>query len=144
MEKWKHALWIKVNTGQTSIMLGVVYRPSYVNEFFINFVQPLEKIWLKYQNIVVLGDFNCDIYSTSNVTSSHLGNKLINLLNQYNFKVHNDTPTRITSSSATLIDLVISKKGGLVRSTGCRDVGISDHNLVYAPIGTKFIDRDPR
>lgn len=49
----------KVNTGKTTLVMGAVYRSQSDNGFFTSFLQPLEKIWLKYQNIIVLGDLNC-------------------------------------------------------------------------------------
>ena len=134
------ALWIKVNTGRTMILMGVVYRPPNDNEFFTNFCaatgKKMAQISKHYRTRGLQS--NCDLNYTSTGSSSHLGNKLLNLLNQYALNVHNNTPTRITSNSATLIDLIISNKSSLVRSTGGKNLGISDHNLVHAIIDTKI------
>ena len=48
---------------------------------------------------------------------------MINVINE---------PTRITSSSSSLIDLIITSNLSKINVSGCYDTGISDHKLVYA------------
>ena len=44
-------------------MIGIIYRPPNQNsEFFTVFPRLLENVWLKFSNIVLLGDFNTNYF----------------------------------------------------------------------------------
>ena len=61
--------------------------------------------------MVIVGDLNCDsAHSTDGSITSISGQKLQNLLLQFDYMVINDKPTRVTKDKSTLIDLVISSK----------------------------------
>ena len=49
----------------------------------------------------------------------------------------NDQPTRVTATSSTLIDHIISSKPEMIKETKCLELGISDHMLVYVSLTTK-------
>ena len=70
------------------------------------------------------------------------GQKLQNLLLQFDYMVINDKPTRVTKDTSTLIDLVISSNRNPIKNTRTVELGISDHMLVHASVQTK-IKRPP-
>jgi len=72
--------------------------------------------------IVVVGDFNFDILSKSRVLSDY-----INTLSDFHFIQHVVDPTRVTSTSATLIDHVVTTPN-LTVSRCYQAVGLSDHH----------------
>ena len=81
------------------------------------------------KDIVITGDFNCDLLSINKDTHTE---KLTDLLDINQLQQHIQIPTRTTLNTKTLIDLMITKvedtkttNGGLI------DLGISDRNLVY-------------
>ena len=63
--------------------------------------------------------------------------KFRQLLNKFNLKNVINKATRITDSSATLIDLIICSDISKISHQGVCDLGISDHHLIYAVINLK-------
>lgn len=54
---------VQVKAGSKDTLLGIIYRPPNQNsEFFAVFPKLLEKAWMKFSNIVLLGGFNIAIY----------------------------------------------------------------------------------
>ena len=92
----------------------------------------------------MVGDFNCDFAQRGVIINSPTGNKLQHLLLQVCLCVANDQPTRVTGSSSTLIDLIITNKGKLIKNSKTLDLGISDHKLVYAEVQTKIRRPPPK
>ena len=100
---------------------------------------------MKYKNIVIVGDLNCDLTRTITGTiESPLGNKLFNLLAQFSFVVVNNEATRVTGTSSTLIDLIATNNENFISNTKNLDLRISDHNLVYAAVKTKLKRLPPK
>ena len=120
-----------------------MYRP-HINKMshflpeFENLLQFLRK--LKYDT-VLFGDFNIDSlkYSTDRINYD-------NILSAYNFKRQNNEPTRVTATSSTCIDHLITSyqvENKTIKST------ISDHYSVMGEIpgiltGTKRNKNDQR
>ena len=81
------------------------------------------------KDLVITGDFNCDLLSTNKDARTK---KLTDLLDIYQLQQHIQIPTRTTLNSKTLIDLMITKvEDTKTIDSGVIDLGISDHNLVY-------------
>ena len=101
----------------------------------------MEKAWMKTDNIVLLGDLNCNLLRVNECSSfSDLQTKTRNLLHIfYVFNMQNviKEATRITPSTETLIDVIATNKPELVRTTGVLPLGITDHSLVYATLRLK-------
>ena len=136
-------VWLRVNISSTQFIIGTTYKPPSSVHFFNNFHKTLEKVWLRFTNVLIVGDFNCDYAQrVGNIVPSTFGGKLQSSLLQFNYSVINDQPTRVTGDSSTLIDLVITSKCGLVKNTKTLELGISDHMLVHACMRTK-VRRDP-
>ena len=97
----------------------------------------LERAWLKSNNIFLLGDFNCNmkLFLTSNETVAPLtSTKLNQIFELFNMQNVITSDTRVTPTSNTLIDLIVTTRKDLVRNAGSYPLGISDHNLVYAVV----------
>ena len=75
-----------------------------------------------------MGDLNCNLASSTFDTNTNL---LTSIANVYSLHQLIREPTRITSSSSTLIDLIFTNCPDKVVCSGVSHVGISDHNLVY-------------
>lgn len=90
-------------------------------------------------DVLVMGDINLDLLGDSNVVIDFKDS--VSLL-----EVHNlvSEPTRLSSTSATLIDVILSSKPQLYsksRSLSTDSDSISDHNLVAA---IRLYDGDKR
>ena len=84
-----------------------------------------------------MGDFNADLLSESYSELNSEGKRFSKIL--ASFDLHNviAQPTRITSSSNTLIDLVITSNTSKIVNSGVYDPGMSDHCLVFAVVKFK-------
>ena len=113
------ATCLKIMVNSSVFIIGAVYRPlSSDSLFFERFQDLLEKLWIKCHNVVIVGDLNCDsARSTDGSITSISGQKLQNLLLQFDYMVINDKPTRVTKDTSTLIDLVISSNRDLIKNT---------------------------
>ena len=101
----------------------------------------MEKAWIKTDNIVLLGDLNCNLLGVNECSSfSDLQTKTRNLLHIfYVFNTQNviKEATGITPSTETLIDVIATNKPELVRRTRILPLGITDHSLVCATLKLK-------
>jgi hypothetical protein len=96
-------------------------------------------MWSKFRNVLNIGDLNADITrSKKGEIVSIQGKKLLRTLQHFNYSVMNDQPTRVTATSSTLIDHIISSTPEMVKlETKCLKLGISDHVLVYVSLAAK-------
>ena len=76
-----------------------------------------------------MGDFNCNLASPQPDINTVL---LTNIVDIYNLYQLIDSPTRITITSSTLIDVILRNCQNNVVSAGVSHVSLSDHSLVYA------------
>ena len=83
--------------------------------------------------IFILGDLNCNVMKDCPENTA-LGNFMFEMnLNQLII-----TPTRITDTSKSLIDVIITSASHLVNESGVMDIIISDHLPVYAVLNIKL------
>ncbi|KAK9754924.1 hypothetical protein QE152_g872 [Popillia japonica] len=100
-------LWISCILEGVSIATGVIYRqPSYSYSIFINELEStLIEIIPYYDKIILVGDINIDMLSNSYASST-----FNNMLQSMGFSQIIDSPTRITSCTATLIDVMLMSR----------------------------------
>ena len=72
---------------------------------------------------------NCDMMEPNKPAMD--GRDLCDLLDIYNLKNLIASPTRITKTSKTLLDLILTNNKKRILSSGVVDVQISDHSLVF-------------
>ena len=106
------------------------YRPPSANiellDFFNDFLRKADD---ENKDIVITGDFNCNFLATE--YNEHTA-KLDNLLTEYQLQQNIKDPTRITPTSKTLLDIIITKMDDTKTiDSGVLHLGISDHSLVY-------------
>ena len=100
-------LWLEIKPdNQKSFLLCYVYRPpNSPASWNTNFEESLEKAYLENKEVILLGDFNYnyDLNETTNSTWNALCNahNLTQLVNQ---------PTRVTSTSSTIIDHIYTNR----------------------------------
>ena len=76
-----------------------------------------------------MGDFNCNLASPQLDINTVLLTNIFDISNLYQLI---DSPTRITNTSSTLIDVIFTNCQNNIVSTGVSHVSLSDHSLVYA------------
>ena len=106
------------------------YRPPKLDsQCFKYFELFLEKVEPKYKEIYILGDLNCNFLS--NPLEYHTS-QLMDVLISFQMNQVLTEPTRVTHTSKTLIDVVITNSKERLNHTGAYPLSISDHYLIYA------------
>ena len=111
-------------------LLSTWYRPpnselNIINEYELF----LFKCDIEYKEMITMGDLNCDLGKsppdacTNRITSLNNLYQMVNFINE---------PNRVTETSASTIDLILSNTPENIVSSGVSHVGISDHSLIYA------------
>ena len=121
------AIWIEVIINSQRLLIGNVYRPPDDSDFHSRFKVALDKIWLRRNNILVIGDINSDLLKNDFKD----GKKLQVIMNSLGLKNVIWKPTRIDHTSQTLIDVILTSDTSKILSSGAFNPAISDHKLVY-------------
>ena len=90
--------WLCFSLCFSYFLVGTTYRPPNQNsEFFTAFPKLIENIWIKFSNIILLGDFYTNLLQDERGNTSYEGNKMKGILQQFNMKNVVKGPTRITN-----------------------------------------------
>ena len=113
-----------------SFLVYAWYRPPSTNiKLFDKFEAFLHKCDLVNHEHLIMGDLNCDL---SKFPLESNARKLQFLSSLYQLDQLINEPTRVTKTSATLIDLFFTNKCENILQSGVVHLGISDHSLIYA------------
>ena len=117
--------------------------PDSKSDIFDSFEKFIQEIDNEDKEMIIAGDFNCDMLSNDNNNPNI--KKLKDVLDIYQLQQHIDNPTRITTSTKTLIDLILTRidDTGAIDS-GVMDFGMRDHNLMYMCRKTGIPRRNPK
>ena len=107
--------------------VGIIYRPPQcrVQQFFDDFEDILR--YVADKNCILCGDFNIDILTDSNCSTSYT-----ELLGSYGLSVENFQATRVTPISSKCLDHIISNGKYQVETLA---LGISDHYGLKCNLG---------
>ena len=81
------------------------------------------------RELILVGDLNCDV---SKVSLDPHTRQLSFLCSLYQIDQLIDTTTRVTDTSATMIDLVLTNVKENIHASGVIHLATSDHSLIYA------------
>ena len=122
--------WLQINVRNSrSLLVGILYRPPdtsrYLNEDFEqSFDDMLGTAIAEEKETIIMGDINCNYMKDTD----HKNIK--NIVTGYGFKQQIKEPTRITSETRTLIDIIASTHPGNVKSPVVLGSSFSDHEVV--------------
>ena len=125
------SLWIEITQHSQKLLVGNIYRRPKDSNFYDKLREVLEKVCNKRTNVVIVGDLNSDLLNDTEPQQKSTGKKLSRILNSFSLKNVIKTSTRITRTSESLIDIMITKSKEKVIETDVVHCGISDHSLVY-------------
>ena len=111
--------------------IGVIYRHSKyanVDEFLFTLDETLKNISSDNKLCYILGDLNIDIYDTSN----NVGKNFFNLTSSNALHSPISMATRITPSSVTTIDHILSNESHFKVKPALFQCFISDHYAVFS------------
>ena len=140
-------IWLEIpgRNRHSKSLLGVMYRSERMQNFQTwidkteNLFSQLNILWDGLT--VITGDFNVDLFKPECPQVKHY----TNMLESLNLHQHVECPTRVTSSSKTMIDYIISDKPNCI--TYCNVLScptISDHDAPYACINIRTNRYQPR
>ena len=127
------AIFLKVYVQCSKwLFVGFYKPPSQNEEFFIsNLSKTINAFSAKYENILLMGDFNLTI------KNKHLEE----LLNLFNLKSLVSSPTCFQSTSPTCIDLMSTNQEDLFSNSNTCEVGTSDHHHLVSTMLDKKISK---
>ncbi|XP_045777739.1 uncharacterized protein LOC123875750 [Maniola jurtina] len=98
-------MWISLTINLHNILIGTAYRPPWldVDKFFDTLTESI-LFFTKFDEIILLGDFNINLLNNTSNSSQQLNN----FLRYTNLQNYVTEPTHFTSHSETLIDIVCS------------------------------------
>ena len=110
-----------------SIIVGCMYRHPKADAMSFDYINDvLQSLTISKKSIFVLGDLNDNILSPGNKLNKIISNnKLTQIIKK---------PTRITSTSSTLLDVIISNNPHIVVSHDVIPTTISDHERISVKI----------
>lgn len=135
-------LWVGFCINKIRYAVGVLYRPPHANcsAFLTTFEETLDSLLPNYDHIIALGDFNIDQLKPETTVYKYFSN----FLDRSHLCQVIDTPTRITSGSCTLLDLILVSDPSIVHDKGVINMhGLSDHDLIFCSLKHTHVSRDP-
>ena len=144
-KKSNETLWLEVKRKKSkSVYVCAVYRPPVkgqnldVVERYKSFLMSCIDKLPKNSEVFILGDFNCNMLQKNRLTGTI--NELCKARSLSQFV---EEPTRITQTSSTLIDLILSNSD---HAMDCQvhDIGLSDHCFLSIKRGDLKIPRHPK
>ena len=136
-------LWVEITTKKDKIAVGVLYKPPKIpHASFEKIFDNLISVYSKYQHTILLGDFNINMLHPESPEVKSLNDLIIE---PFNLEQIIKSPTRISETSRTLIDLIlVSKPENVLFSDVCDASGISDHHFTYLAYNIKKDKVKPR
>ena len=115
-------IWLSLVVNKKSYLIGNIYRPpSSHSDYFDNMLDLIEQATNISENVIVVGDLNYDCSAGLSI------NPLQYIESMFEMKQLVTSPTRITTTSSTLIDVILSNVPDHHETTTVLPVCLSDH-----------------
>ena len=131
-----HQLWLKIKVRNSkSIAVCMTYRPPDTPLSCFDSDLAASFIYVSSLNlpVYILGDLNCNLLDSDGLASK----ALTNFYRSFNLSQLITTPTRVTESTTSLLDVVLASDTKQVREANVLQSSISDHDLVYVTLRLK-------
>ena len=121
------AILLDLTIGQTRFALIAAYKPPSVDNvpFTSDMYSLLDRATSQSDNIIRLGDLNCDI--SNPLDNNNKGRCLLDICDIYDLDSLNNSPTRISSQRFSCLDVILTNAPGYFRESGTLEVGLGDH-----------------
>ena len=129
-------LFIELFNKHIKFAVGVVYKPPNIPYgTFASLHETFADILCNYENTFIFGDFNVDFLEPESYGTKFLVN---NLIEPFSLTQLVSKPTRVTDTSAKLLDLMLVSNVDSVKMIGIADFpGVSDHSMTYMACNIK-------
>lgn len=126
--------FINCHKGVKVCVVSVYHSPSMdFRAGLIELQSVVSELLLYCQHIVIAGDLNVDLLTSTSASTAYA-----EFLTDYHLIQHISEPTRITSSSATLIDHILATPCTVVHSV-YQSVGFSDHMVQFVDVNLSVV-----
>ena len=127
------AVWVEVHIKNKTILVGGFYRPINAKVEYYDLVsENVDRACnTQIKDIVLLGDFKCDASKPQN-------NRILNLMQQYNFDQLVTEPTHFTENSSSLLDLIFVRNKTNVFKAGVLNTFIENQVRYHVPTAVIF------
>ena len=117
-------VWVQMQCRKLpAIIIGCVHRhPKALAASFEYIQEVFRMVCLRNKSVFILGDFNDDVLI--------MGNKISKIIKNNNLTQVIDKATRSTSTSATLLDLIVTNMPDVILAHDVVPLVIADHDLV--------------
>ena len=124
------AVCVEINLANSqSFIISSIYRPPCsANEVFKKIEELIKLIDDESKELYIFGDLNCNMLQLNLSTTK----RLQEIMELYQLTQLIDSPTRITNSNQSLLDVSITSTPEKIISSGVVHLRISDHSLIYA------------
>jgi endonuclease/exonuclease/phosphatase family metal-dependent hydrolase len=112
-------------------IVTTIYRPSNATAELFDHLEKLIKQIDENKEMYILGDLNCNLLQEKSLFNIPT-KKLDSLYELYQLTQLINEPTRITITTTSLIDHIVTNTPEKISHSGVVHTGISDHSLVYA------------
>ena len=140
------SITLSVQTSRSTKKLLIIgaYRPPNLpkNIWVPELNNILLRVSQRFDGLILIGDLNCDLSHPDKGTKD--GQALIDLADVYYLTSLIKTPTRITTDSSSLIDVVLTNKPRSVVTSVAFHLGLSDHHFVYTILRSYCPQSSPR
>ena len=130
-------IFIEINLRKTKWLLFSGYNPhkQLISQFLCSLSKCIDKLINKYDNIVLLGDFNSELYERD----------MNEFCNVYGLKSLIKEPTCYKNAlNPTCIDLILTNKFNKFQSSKTIETGLSDfHKMTVTVLKTFFQKKEP-
>ena len=125
------AIMIKFKIGRRWLIVTGAYRPPSVSASIWKdrLFKQLDCASSQCGDVLLLGDLNCNLLNPD--ANGCEGRHLIEICDIYNMDSLIDKATRVSQSSQTLIDIILTNNKTRFLSSGVLEPHLSDHSLVY-------------
>ena len=125
-------IWLELkHCEKNTLLLGILYRnPASTLCWYDDFVNMMDNVNATGKNVLLLGDFNIDLFKHNNAWSSTTA--LFGLVQLV------PSATRVTTLTSTLIDHIYTTDVHLVLRTWVPEIGISDHFPILCSLQSKI------
>ena len=127
-------LWVQVKTKLGQMLVGNVYRlPNALASWMDCLASNLERVVQENMLVVFMGDLNCNLLKPDSQVT-----KLESITSEYGLTQMIRGLTRVTQMSESLIDLMYTTNPEVFLQSGCREAGISDHNIIFGEMDVEI------
>lgn len=134
-------MWIRLNVNGVKIVMGTAYRPPWLDvDVFFNALMDSINTFSNYDNLILAGDFNIDLFNESSVNCA----KLKDFLKLFSLEQLVTSPTHFTEYSETLLDVVCTDARVRAVSTDIIGSKLTNHAFIVCEFNLKRVKVPPR